>query len=143
MEIVGTTGFFSEELLREIEQLGMHSRGRVASGDVQFADGSRAELGPEMCAVITHVLSTAPSGHIALEKMNAEMSRAEAAAMLGVSNATLQKFIDSGRLIAHGDSSEQKFVAEEVLALRAQRLVERQQAFAKLRELEEKYFPED
>lgn len=75
--------------------------------------------------------------------MNAEMSRAEAAAMLGVSDATLQKFIDSGRLIAHGDSSEQKFVAEEVLALRAQRLVERQQAFAKLRELEEKYFPED
>ena len=63
MEIRGTTGFFSEELLREIEELGMHSRySRVASGDVQFADGSRAELGPETCAVITHVLSTAPSG---------------------------------------------------------------------------------
>ena len=26
MEIRGTTGFFSEELLREIEELGMHSR---------------------------------------------------------------------------------------------------------------------
>lgn len=120
------------------ESLAEEARNRdVAAISVTWDDGATRVLDGELTELLQSIIHMLPAGNVTVRSLPEELTSTTAADILGVSRPTLMKFVGDGLLASHRVGSHHRFAREDVMRLAEQREQARQDAFVKLRELDE------
>lgn len=131
----------STERIQITERTIEHARAtRVEHGAslvLRLPDGRDVELPDSIQHTLLQALSAiATSGSVSIDQVPDELTSTVAADMLGVTRPTLIKWARDGVIASHHVGSHTRFLRDDVYRLREQRMVERQEAFDKLRALD-------
>lgn len=111
---------------------------RDASLVLKSADGSEQELPPNVEQTLMATLRAMAEGKSArIGTLPEQLTSTVAADLLGVSRPTLMKWVRDGDIEPFKVGSHNRFNRDEVLALKTKRKAQREEAFDKLRALED------
>lgn len=111
---------------------------RDASLVLRSPDGQEQELPPSVEHALIATLRALAEGKSArIGRLPEQLTSTVAADLLGVSRPTLMKWVKDGDIEPFKVGSHNRFNRDEVLALKAKRKAQREEAFDKLRALEE------
>lgn len=109
-----------------------------ASLVLKSADGREQELPPNVEQILMATLCAMAEGKSArISTLPEHLTSTVAADLLGVSRPTLMKWVKDGDIEPFKVGSHNRFQRDEVLALKAKRKIQREEAFDKLRALED------
>lgn len=110
----------------------------------RLATDHAATLPAEVARVLEAVLEAMAEGRpVSVTTMPEELTTTAAAGLLNVSRPTLMKFVREGRLPAHKVGSHHRLRSTNVLALKNELRLERQQAVFDVMDLEDELASED
>lgn len=132
----------TRQALDEVERLGhlLREYDGIAV-ELSLSDGTRISLGEESSRLLLLILQGLHSGRLMVESLPEELTTTLAAEFLGVSRPTLAKWIASGEIPSRKVGSHSRLMTSDVVKLRTQRVLERKQAFGRLRAFEEEALP--
>lgn len=129
----------NEVLLSSDEQSAARDFVRSLGGQpVQIGTGQDAKLPVEVATVFELVLEAMAEGRpVSIAAMPENLTTTAAAGLLGLSRPTLMKLVRKGRIPAHKVGSHHRLRSADVLALKDELRLERQQAVFDVMDLED------
>lgn len=105
---------------------------------LQISTGQQTELPADLARVLELVLEAVAEGRpVSVSAMPENLTTTAAAGLLGLSRPTLMKFVREGRIPAHKVGSHHRLRSADVLTLKDELRLERQQAVFDVMDLED------